>query len=122
MTAGERETIVARLIEAFGDVTDLTPDAEQPLHARFEALWLPEPWTPSPAKAMSVWKGWPGERPEFAVEIGVVGEGGQPPRSDSDVYILGGHWRAYSFSFQWAGDDPVLAIQLWLNRFLRERT
>jgi hypothetical protein len=117
----QSEEILERLALAFGQVTDVTPAPEQPLHVLFQELPLPEPWTPSPARALSIWAGWPDERPCFYIDQGVVGEAGQPPRSDSLEYQLGEPWRAFSFSFPWAGDDPVRAVQLWMTRFVRER-
>jgi hypothetical protein len=121
MDADARRIIIARLSDAFGEVTDVTPEADQPLHAQFKELWLPEPWTPSPAEAISVWRNWPSERPEFSVQPEVVGAAGSPPESNSDTYVLGRLWRSFSYSFPWSGEDPVLVVQLWLNRFAMER-
>jgi len=121
MDADARKIIIARLCDAFGEVTDVTPEADQPLHAQFKELWLSKPWTPSPAEAISVWRNWPNERPEFSIQPEVVGETGGPPESNSDTYVLGRLWRSFSYSFPWNGDDPVLVVQLWLNRFAMER-
>lgn len=116
-----RKIIIQRLGEAFGEVTDVTPQDDQPFHAQFKELWLPAPWTPSPAEAISVWRNWPGERPEFCVQPELVGEEGRPPESNSEKLVLGRLWRTFSYSFPWSGDDPTLVIQLWLNRFATER-
>jgi hypothetical protein len=119
MDAATESTIVSQLSTAFGAAQDVTPEG-QPLHVLIPQLVLPEPWKPSPTRGLTVWRNWPAERPEFVVDESVVGEGGEPPRSPRSVYLLGETWRGYSFTFPWAGDDPVLVIQLWMNRFLVE--
>jgi hypothetical protein len=53
--------------------------------------------------------------------MAVVGDAGEPPRSNDTVYVLGEAWRHFSFSFPWNGDDPVIAVQSWLERFSVER-
>jgi hypothetical protein len=117
-----RTDIISRLFTAFGGAKDVTPAQDQPLHVLLPTLELPDPWTPSPTRGLSVWRNWPNERPEFAIDETVTGENNEPPRSNSSAYLLGETWRNYSFSFPWAGDDPVRAIQQWLNRFAVERT
>ncbi len=113
--------IVERLVRAFGAASDVTPAVGQPLHVVMPALALPEPWTPSPARALTIWVGWPGARPKFYIDQQVVGERGEPPRSNSLEYHLGEPWRQFSYSFPWVGDDPVRAVQMWMTRFVRER-
>lgn len=122
MNAEERKAVLAALAEAFGRVVDVTPAEGQPLHALFQELLLPEPWT-SPARALARFTNWPRERPEFFVSLDVVNADGQPPRSNSEQAVLGASWRQFSFGFPWAeeGADPVRAIQLWVTRF-REAT
>ena len=122
MDEATRKEIVSRLATAFGQAQDATPADDQPLHVLLPALELPEPWTPSPTRGLSIWRNWPTERPEFVIDESVAGEGGGAPRSHHSVYLLGEAWRGYSFSFPWEGDDPVLMIQLWMNRFLIERS
>jgi hypothetical protein len=121
MDALERESVVEQLSRAFGDARDVTPADSQPLHVLLAKLELPEPWRPSPTRALTVWQGWPGERPVFVVDESVVGEGREPPRSNNLVYLLGESWRQFSFSFASSGDDPVRAVQLWMSRFEAER-
>ena len=122
MERPEREAIVDRLASAFGDAQDVTPREDQPLHVLLGHIELPEPWTPSPARALTVWADWPNGRPGFLIAADVRGETGQPPRNPSPTFILGETWNAFSFSFPWAGDDPVRAVQTWLTRFEIERT
>jgi hypothetical protein len=122
MEARQREAIVEQLSRAFGDAYDVTPADGQPLYVLFAKLELPEPWRPSPTRALTVWQGWPGERPRFVVDESVVGEGGEPPRSSSLTFLLGESWREFSFSFPWGGDDPVRAVQLWMSRLEAERS
>jgi hypothetical protein len=122
MDASERTDIVSRLAAAFGDARDVTPAEDQPLHVLLPQLELPDPWKPSPTRGLAVWRNWPAERPDFAVDEGIVGENGEPPRSNSTVYLLGETWRSYSFIFHWRGDNPVHAIQMWMNRFVVERS
>jgi hypothetical protein len=118
LIAAEREPMVTALAEAFGQVTDVTPDDDQPLHVVIGALLLPTPWT-SPARALARFTNWPRERPEFWVDTEVFNESGQPPRSSSSQSVLGASWRQFSFAFPWAEEraDPVRAIQLWVTRF-----
>lgn len=120
MDATQRETIVAQLATAFGSAQDITPADGQPLHVLLPTLELPAPWAPSTTRALTVWEGWPNERPRFVVDDHVVGNGGEPPRSSEPVYLIGQTWRQFSFSFDWKGDDPVHAIQRWLTRFVKE--
>lgn len=122
MDAAERILIVKRLTAAFGAAVDMTPEPAQPLHVLLPTLELPTPWTPSSARALTIWSGWPAERPLFLVDENVVGESGEPPRSNSLVYHLGEPWRQFSFAFPWEGDEPVRAIQMWVSRFVVERT
>lgn len=122
MDAGDRQILVERLTVAFGKAVDVTPGGDQPLHVLLPAVDLPEPWKPSPTRALTVWENWPGSRPRFVVDESVVGENGEPPRSNSPVYLLGETWRGFSFNFVWSGDDPVRAVQLWLTRFVAERS
>ena len=122
MDAQARAQIVSALATAFGDAQDLTPAPEQPLHVVLTRLELPEPWKPSPTRALTIWRDWPSERPEFAIDQGVVGEVDEPPLKSSAVLHLGETWRAPSFTFPWNGNDPVIAVQLWLGRFLLQGT
>jgi len=122
MEAEQRKDIVARLEEAFGAAENVTPADGQVLHVLLPSLLLPEPWTPSQSRALTVWEGWPDGRPRFLIDHDVVGEMKEPPRSSDPVYLIGESWRQFSFTFPWVGEDPVLAIQLWMERFSTERT
>jgi hypothetical protein len=121
MDAAKREKMVDQLGAAFGGARDVTPAAGQPLHVLLDGLTLPRGWTPNPVRALTVWASWPGGRPDFYIEHSARGPDGEPPRSNSDAYLLGETWRAFSFQFAWNGDDPVLAVQRWLTRFDKER-
>jgi hypothetical protein len=112
--------IVAALASAFGGAEDVTPAPGQPLHVLLPRVELPEPWSPSPTRALTVWRNWPAERPEFVIDVAGVGEKGEPPRSNGTSYLLGEAWRNLSYSFEWKGNDPVLTVQLWLTRFAAE--
>ena len=114
-------TLVDDLKEAFGSAEDVTPAEGQPLHILLPSLALPEPWKPSPSRALTIWERWPEERPRFLIDMAVVGDAGEPPRSNDTVYVLGEAWRHFSFSFPWNGDDPVIVVQSWLERFSVER-
>jgi hypothetical protein len=118
--ASDREALVRRLAEAFGEALDLTPEGDQTPHILLPSVGLPDPWTPSPARALTVWESWPATRPLFFVDESVTGKGGEPPRSNHTRYLLGETWRGYSFDFSWSGDNPVRAVQLWLGRFTAE--
>jgi hypothetical protein len=120
MEQPERERVVSELARAFGAATDVTPAPGQPLHVLLPALDLPSPWRPSPARALTIWADWPAQRPQFFIDQAVVGESGSRPRSHSLVYQLGEPWTQFSFSFAWAGRDPVRAVQCWMNRFVKE--
>jgi hypothetical protein len=122
MDAVEREGLVEQLALAFGAALDVTPADGQPPHILLPTLELPEPWTPSPTRALTIWENWPTHRPQFVIEEDVVGEGGEPPRSHHSIYAVGRSWRAFSFNFAWSGDDPVRVIQMWLARFTAERS
>jgi hypothetical protein len=122
MEQAERERIVAKLAAAFGAAADVTPAPGQPLHALLGALELPEPWQPTPTRALTTWAGWPGQRPQFFIDQAVVDESGGRPRSHSLVYQLGETWTQFSFAFAWAGQDPVRAVQYWMTRFVQERS
>jgi hypothetical protein len=122
MDAAEREDLVEKLALAFGGALDVTPADGQPPHIILPTLDLPEPWTPSTTRALSIWEDWPADRPQFVVEEDVVGEGGEPPRSNHAIYAVGRSWRGFSFNFSWSGDDPVRVIQMWLTRFTAERS
>ena len=122
MDAGARDQLRQTLAGAFGAATDVTPAEGQATHILLPALELPEPWSPTPTRALTVWQDWPSVRPQFVVDLNVVGENGEPPRSNSTTYLLGEAWRQFSFAFAWQGDDPVHAVQLWLTRFSAERT
>jgi len=115
-------SIVPLLAAAFGGAEDVTPAPGQPLHVLLGQIELPEPWTPSPTRALTVWRNWPAERPQFVIDQSVQGEQGEPPRSSELVYLLGESWRSFSFGFTWSGQDSVRAIQLWMTRFVAERT
>ena len=120
MEDAAREALVAQLAETFGAAVDVTPAPDQPLHVLLPAVDLPSPWRPAQTRVLTIWNGWPTTRPDFYIDMTVVGEAGAPPRSCSEAYLLGQTWRAFSFTFDWTGDDPVLAIQRWLTRFTRE--
>lgn len=123
MDAALREQIVEALDRAFGGAKDVSPSPTSPLHVLFTNLELPPPWTPSPTRALAVFGDWPNDpRPVFVVDPAVVGEGGQPPRNPHDAYYLDQAWRGFSWNAPWKGDDPVRAIQLWINRFITERS
>jgi hypothetical protein len=122
MDANTHKILVERLAVAFGEAIDATPADEQPLHVLLPAIVMPQPWKPSPARALTVWENWPAARPQFVIDESVVGENGEPPRSHSLVYLLGESWRGFSFNFVWSGDDPVRVVQLWMNRFVAERS
>jgi hypothetical protein len=117
----DRDRLVEVLGAAFGDAVDVTPAEDQPAHILLPSLELPEPWTPSPTRALTVWQDWPTGRPQFVIDEKLTGEGGQPPRSHHSVYLLGQSWRGFSFTFPWSGADPVRVVQLWLTRFTVER-
>jgi hypothetical protein len=122
MDPARRQALVAALVGRFGAATDVTPQDGQPLHVLLPEVALPTPWSPSPTEALTVWANWPAERPQLYVAEDVVGSAGEPPRSSETRYLIGRTWRQYSFSFGWRGDDPVRAVQLWLNRFAVEDT
>ncbi|HUP70317.1 MAG TPA: hypothetical protein VM142_10945 [Acidimicrobiales bacterium] len=122
MLASDLEVLVAQLAGAFGQAVDVTPNGEQVPHILLPAVEVPEPWRPSPARALTVWENWPGARPLFYVDERVVGESAAPPRSNHTKYLLGESWRGFSYNFAWAGDDPVRAVQFWLSRFTAERS
>jgi hypothetical protein len=122
MDASEREDLVAKLDQAFGAAKNVTPSPDHDLHVLFTSLELPDPWGPSPTRALAIFANWPTERPLFFVDETVVGETGQPPQSYHSAYHLDESWRGFSWLFTWRGTDPVRAIQLWMNRFLKERT
>jgi hypothetical protein len=123
MESDERERIVAALAEAFGAATDATESPELPLHVILPELELPGPWTPSPTRALTIWRNWPAERPEFYIDHSVVGESEAPPRNPYDAYHLGETWRGFSFNFPWPGqNDPVVVVQMWVTRFVVERS
>lgn len=111
-----------RLALAFGNAKHVTPAEAQPLHVLLPAVDLPEPWKPVTTRAMTIWADWPSVRPQFLIDESVVGEGGAPPRSNHSVYAAGESWRGFSFEFAWSGDDPVRAVQLWMARFIVERS
>ncbi len=120
MDAAERSHLVSNLSSAFGGAEEVTPAADQPVHVLLPELELPNPWTPSPTRALTVWRNWPAERPQFVIDAGIVGQAGQPPRSSDLVYLVGEGWRSFSFSFDWKGDDSVCVVQIWLTRFVVE--
>lgn len=121
MDGVEREGLVGKLDQAFGGAVDVTPSPNHDLHVLFTNLELPDPWKPSPTRALAIFANWPTERPLFYVDEAVVGENGQPPDSNHSAYHLDENWRGFSWTFTWKGSDPVGAIQLWLNRFIKER-
>jgi hypothetical protein len=112
--------LIARLERAFGSATDVTPAEGGVLHVLLSKLHLPDPWTPTTTRAITIWENWPIERPRFLVDPEVTGDGGEPPRSNDLVYVAGESWRQFSFQFPWKGNDPVLAVQNWLERFYVE--
>src|SRR4051794_17871381 len=101
MAATAQTGIVDRLAAAFGGAVDVAPEGNETPHVLLPALELPEPWTPTPTRALTIWASWPRERPEFLIDLAVAGEHGDPPRSNSEVLRLGTTWRAFSFSFPW---------------------
>jgi len=121
MDPSERKALVVKLDRAFGGATDATPSEDHALHVLLPNLELPDPWKPSPTRALAIFGDWPTERPLFFVDETVVGEQGEPPASHQAAYHLDESWRGFSWTFAWKGDDPVRAIQLWLNRFINER-
>jgi hypothetical protein len=114
-----RKEIIRQLADAFGELTDATPEG-QPLHVVFNELVLPGGWTPSPVRALAIYTGWPEQRPEFYVDLSVVNRQGEPLRSPIDAFKIGEPWRGFSFTFPWPQDPPtaVRAIQLWITRFV----
>jgi hypothetical protein len=120
MDAALREEIVAKLDRAFGGAKDASPTPSLDLHVLFTALELPPPWSPSPTRALAIFTNWPTERPLFVVDLAVVGQNGEPPRSHHEAYYLDEAWRGFSWNSPWEGEDPVRAIQLWINRFIAE--
>lgn len=122
MPPNTQMSIVDRLAEAFGEAADVTPAGSEVPHILLPALELPDPWRPSPTRALTIWNAWPTRRPELVIDLAVVGESGQPPRSNNQVLRLGESWRQFSFGFPWSGDDPVRAVRLWLGRFTAERS
>jgi hypothetical protein len=122
MEPGEHAELVRCLSVAFGGADDVTPAGVTVPHIVLSRLELPDPWKPSPTRALTIWENWPATQPQFYIDEKVVGEGGQPPRNPSSHYLLGQTWRGFSFGFAWAGHDPVLAVQRWLSRFTVERT
>jgi hypothetical protein len=119
--AAQRQEIIDKLGAAFSGAEDVTPADGQPLHVLLTAVELSEPWKPSETRALTIWRNWPSERPEFYIDYAVLDDQEQPPRSSSETYLLGETWRAFSFQFPWNGDDPVLVVQRWLTRFDTER-
>jgi hypothetical protein len=118
--AAQREALVDCLACAFGGARDVTPAANQPPHILLPSLDLPTPWQPSTTRALTIWADWPTTRPRFLVDQAVIGDKGEPPRSSNPVYTGGETWHEFSFAFPWSGDDPVLAVQLWMSRFVAE--
>lgn len=117
-----RAQIVERLAAAFPAAQDVTPASGQPLHILLSDLELPSPWTPSPTRALTVWRNWPQQRPDFYIDGAVTGETGAPPRNPNPKYLLGESWNGFSFNFPLPGNDPVRVIQSWLTRFEVEPT
>lgn len=122
MTPEEREALVAELAAAFGAAADVTPAEGQPLHVLLPEVELPDPWTPSPARAITVWGTTTSERPQFYIDSGVTGEDGQPPQGHSPALVAGEAWNGFSFNFTPAAGDPVRMVQQWLTRFTYQRT
>jgi hypothetical protein len=118
--ATERERVLTALRASFGEAEEI--GGGEPFRVRLSRLLLPDPWRPQETGAMLVFEGWPQNRPLLYVEEAVVGETGQPPRSNHAVLFDGETWRGFSFAFPWAGNDPVRAVQLWLSRFTVERS
>lgn len=117
MEQAETADLIARIERAFGSARNVTPAPDQPLHVLMEEVVLPDAWSPNLTRALVIWEGWPEARPRFLIDEQVRGESGEPPRSNDLVYVLGEGWRQFSFSFPWVGDDPVVAVQKWLERF-----
>lgn len=117
MDQAEAAELINQIEQAFGPARDVTPAPGQALHLLMEEVDLPDAWSPNPTRALVIWEGWPAERPRFLVDEQLRGEGGEPPRSNDLIYVLGEGWRQFSFSFPWVGEDPVIAVQKWLERF-----
>lgn len=122
MDDAECEEIVAKLGRAFGGAKDVTPTEHHDLHVLLPKLELPKPWKPSPTRGLAIFTNWPNDRPLFYVDRAVVGETNEPPRSNHEHYHLDEAWRGFSWNSPWLGTDPVRAIQMWINRFVEERT
>jgi hypothetical protein len=122
--SAEREEIVAALTVAFGEAEDVSPTETHDLHVLFKGVEVPPPWSPSPIRCLAIFANWPQDWPLFYVDRALVGETGEPPRSNHEVYHLDETWRGFSWNLNpaWRGDDPVRAIQLWINRFVAETT
>src|SRR5271163_832085 len=115
MEPAERERAVSELARAFGAAADVTPAPGQPLQVLLAAMDMPEPWRPSPARALTIWADWPAQRPPFLIDEAFVDESGDRPRSHSLVYQLGEPWAQFSFAFAWTGQDPVQAVKHWMT-------
>jgi hypothetical protein len=120
MDQAERKRIITELRGAFGEAEEV--GGGEPLRVRLPRLPLPDPWSPRETAAILTFDDWPQNRPLLYVEESVVGETGQPPRSNHAVLFDGETWRGFSFAFPWSGENPVRAVQLWLSRFTVERT
>ena len=115
----DADAVVAELSAAFGHAIDVTPAIGQPLHVLLPSVKLPVPWSPSSARVMLRFDGWPGQRPEFWIAREVVNRDGQPPRSNSEQLVCGEVWRQFSFAFAWPHERATAtrAVLLWLTRF-----
>jgi hypothetical protein len=120
MDAAERQAIVDELGAAFGCAEDVSPAPDQDLHVLLPELPVLHPWQPSPTRALLRSTNWPAQRPDFWIDLELVNNEGQPPASNSEVYVLGETWRGFSFQFPWSGQESATrAVQKWLNRFSR---
>ena len=124
MDAATRKTIIAELDASFGGAVDRTPADGQPAHVLLTKVKLPRGWSPSPTRAMVVFTGWPGQRPDFYIDISVRDTQSNPPRNNGGNLqaassVLGESWQAFSFPFTWPNGTktPTRAVQLWLGRF-----
>lgn len=119
MTPDERQAAVSELTAAFGEAADVSPDPAGTLHVLLSSVDVLPPWQPRPTRALVVFEGWPGVRPQFYVDPALANPEGEPPRSYHDAYLIGEPWRGFSFAYPWpdGGMTATEAVLRWLNRF-----